>query len=152
MMATEEKLSLLAKDLRKEFPRSPRETLGGYVIAARMLDKCRAVVLGINGDYHYDCPLDNRFLSFAEIDAAAFRELVATGADDAAVAEWIQTNAKERPRIEVIKWNNQLRELRISELPDEAQEFLEGYIPQFVPKNRPVYRWFDVYDLEEQRI
>ena len=32
-------LKLLAKD----YPRSPRETLAGYVIAARMLDKCRAV-------------------------------------------------------------------------------------------------------------
>jgi hypothetical protein len=151
-MKNEEKLQLLAKDLTKGFPRSPRETLGGYVIAARMLDKCRAVILGINGGYHFDCPLDNRVLSFTEIDPSAFREFVATGADDAAVAEWIAKNAKERPQIEVIRWNNQLRELKISELPDAAQEFLEGYIPQFTPKNRPVYRWFDVYDLEEQRI
>ena len=152
LMENEEKLQLLAKDLTKGFPRSPRETLGGYVIAARMLDKCRAVILGMNGDYHFDCPLDNRVLSFTEIDPIAFREFVATGADDAAVAEWIAKNAKERPQIEVIRWNNQLRELKISELPDAAQEFLEGYIPQFIPKNRPVYRWFDVYDLEEQRI
>src|SRR2546426_11566391 len=40
-----EKVKLLACDLRngKEFPRSPRETLGGYVLAARAVDKCRAV-------------------------------------------------------------------------------------------------------------
>ena len=38
-----EKVKLLARDLRddKEFPRSPRETLGGYVLAARAVDKCR---------------------------------------------------------------------------------------------------------------
>lgn len=36
-------LKLLAKDLTKDDPRSPRETLAGYVIAARTLDKCRAV-------------------------------------------------------------------------------------------------------------
>jgi hypothetical protein len=35
-------LKLLAKD----YPRSPRETLAAYVFAARMLDKCRAVVAG----------------------------------------------------------------------------------------------------------
>ena len=35
---------LLAKDLTRTFPRSPRETLGGYVIAGRALDKCRAVL------------------------------------------------------------------------------------------------------------
>jgi len=43
-----EKVKLLARDLRngKEFPRSPRETLGGYVLAARAVDKCRAVLVG----------------------------------------------------------------------------------------------------------
>lgn len=33
-----EKLQSLARDLRKTPPRSPRETLGGFVIAARMLE------------------------------------------------------------------------------------------------------------------
>lgn len=152
MSANEEKLRMLAKDLSKEFPRSPRETLAGYVIAGRMLDKCRAVILNINSDYHFDCPLDRRFLSFAEIRAESFREFVATGTSDAEVAEWIRRNAKARPRMEVIRWNNQLREMKVSDLPEEAQEFLEGYIEKFLPRNRPVYRWFDVYDLEERRI
>ena len=151
-MTNEEKLQLLAPDLSKSFPRSPRETFAGYVIAGRMLDKCRAVIAETNDGYHFDCPLDNQFLSFAEIDPTAFKEFVATGADDAAVESWITENAKPRERIEIIKWNNKMRETKISDLPDAAQEFLEGYIPQFVPKNRPVYRWFDVYDLEEQRI
>jgi hypothetical protein len=37
-----ETVELLARDLRdgKESPRSPRETLAGYVLAARALDKC----------------------------------------------------------------------------------------------------------------
>jgi hypothetical protein len=33
-----EKLETIARDLRKTPPRSPREKLGGFVIAARMLD------------------------------------------------------------------------------------------------------------------
>ena len=37
-MTAQQKLRLLAKDLTKEFPRSPRETLAGYVIAARAVD------------------------------------------------------------------------------------------------------------------
>ncbi|MBT5925164.1 MAG: DUF5069 domain-containing protein, partial [Verrucomicrobia bacterium] len=39
----DQKLSDLALDLTTSFPRSPRSVLAGYVIAARMLDKCRAV-------------------------------------------------------------------------------------------------------------
>ena len=46
------------------FPRSPRETLGGYVIAARTLDKCRASLAGTLGEYKFDCPLDNFLFGF----------------------------------------------------------------------------------------
>ena len=44
------KVNKLAEDLSKGFPRSPRETLAGYVIAARTLDKCRATLVGTPGD------------------------------------------------------------------------------------------------------
>ena len=85
-----DKVKLLARDLRngKEFPRSPRETLGGYVLAARALDKCRADLVGWEGEYHSNCPLDQTWLKFAEIDYAAYRLFVATGATDDEVAEW----------------------------------------------------------------
>ena len=147
-----EKLRLLAKDLAREFPRSPRETLGGYVIGGRTLDKCRAFVNGSLGEYIYNCPLDKIFFDFTGVDPEAFKNYVATGATDDEVAAWLGKNAKQRPRIEIIKWNNRMRDTRISELPDEAQEFLEDYIPKWIPKNRPAYVWFDLYDLEEERI
>lgn len=145
-------LELLAPDLTKSYPRSPRETLGGYVLACRALDKCRATVAGTNGEYHFDCPLDRLFFDFTEIDSDAFRKQVEEGANDDEMAEWIKKHAKQRESIEVIKWNNDLRGKRIGEMPDELQEFLEGYIEDCVPKHRPVYVWFDVYDLEEERL
>ena len=147
-----EKLKLLAKDLTKDYPRSPRETLAGYVIAARMLDKCRAVLAGTVGEYHFNCPLDNQFLGFAGIDAEQFKTLVATGATDAEVAAWIEQHSKIKERPEIVAWNNKLRSTRPCDMPIELQQFLEDYIPKVVPKNRPVYVWFDVYDLEEGRI
>jgi len=151
-MNAQEKLKLLAKDLTRDFPRSPRETLAGYVIAARAVDKCRAVLAGTGGEYHSGCPVDQMFLEFAGIAYETFRQFVATGATDAEIADWIQKTAKPRPRLELIRWNNQLRGMRLSELPDAVQEYMEDYIPKFVPRNRPVYVFFDVYDLEEQRI
>lgn len=149
-----EKVKQLAPDLRdgKNFPRSPRATLAGYVLAARALDKCRAVLAGCQGEYHSNCPLDQRWLKFAQIDYDAFRDFVATGASDAEVATWINEHDGNRSRAEIIAWNNMERELRLSELPPQLQEFLEDYIAKFVPPDRPVYRWYDVYDLEERRI
>ena len=29
---------------------------------------------------------------------------------------------------------------------------MEDYIPKYVPSHRPVYVYFDVYDLEEKRL
>ena len=154
MKANLEKVKLLSRDLRdgKEYPRSPRETFAGYVLAARAVDKCRAVLAEQQGDYHSNCPLDQRWLNFAEIDYEEFKAFVATGATDAAVADWIGEHAKKRPRTEIIAWNNKERDLRLSDLPAELQEYMEDYVAQFIPRNRVVYHWFDVYDLEEERL
>lgn len=142
---------LKAKDLTHEFPRSPRETLAGYVLAARVLDKCRAAIAGTLGEYHFDCPLDRFFFEFAGINAETFRPFVATGADDEAVAAWIVQHATPHSRIQIIQWNNRIRETRRGDMPQEIQEFLEDYIRQHLPAARVVYRWLDVYDIEEQR-
>jgi len=145
-------LSELALDLSSAYPASPRETLAGYVIAKRTLDKCRAVLAGTNGEYHFDCPLDNFFLDFAELSAEDFKNKVATGADDEGMSSWIEANAKPRDKREIIAWNNVMRSKRLCDMPIELQEFLEGYIPQYIPSEKVVRVWFDVYDIEEGRI
>jgi hypothetical protein len=83
----------LARDLRKEEPRSPDEELAGFPLAARCLDKCRASIVGWQGDYTYGCPMDQEFLQSAGIDAGEFKAFVATGASDADVARWIEERA-----------------------------------------------------------
>ncbi len=145
-------LKELALDLKTAFPRSPRETLGGYVVAGRTLDKCRAELAGTLGEYHFDCPLDSLFFEFTGITADGLRAKVATGANDEEMALWIQENSKQTDSKSVIRWNNDLRYKRISEMPIELQEFLESYIPEFIPAGKIVYYWFDVYDIEEKRI
>jgi Domain of unknown function (DUF5069) len=147
-------VAALAKDLTKDYPRSPRDTLSGYVIAARTLDKCRATLAGTAGEYHFDCPLDNFFFSFTEILAGDFKDFVASGVKDEAVAKWIEEKAKKRSRIEIIRWNNEWRYKRLSEMPDPIQEFMEDYVPEFVPAQvrHHVDYFFDIYDAEEKRI
>ena len=154
MKSEKEKLEKLALDLKKDYPRSPRTTLAGYVLAGRSLDKCRATLAEINGEYHFNCPLDNIFFGFAGINGEEFKNFVATGADDDEVAKWIEEHATKRPRVEIIKWNNDWRYKRISELSDDIQEYMEDYIPENVPKKLipHIDYFFDIYDAEEKRL
>ena len=145
-----EKLKPLARDLRKSPPRSPRETLGGFVIAARMLDKARADILAINGEYnYYPCGLGAYFWRFTGLDAAKFKDYVANGATDEEVDRWIRDNATQKDSKAIIKWNNEMIGLRLCDLSEGTQEYFETYIPQFCKPPSKVKFFFDVYDVEE---
>ena len=146
-------LKKLALDLTRQYPASPHAMLAGYVLAKRCVDKGRAELAGTAGEYHFDCPMDNFFLGFAGLKGADLKALLATGADDAAVAEWIHKHAKKRERLEIIKWNNEWRYKRLSECPDSIQEFMEDYIPKYIPQNiiRHLRYFFDIFDCEEKR-
>ena len=145
-----ERLQALARDLRKTPPRSPREKLGGFVIGARMLDKARADLLGIHGEYNfYPCGLGAYFWKFSGVDAQKFKDYAATGATDTEVDAWLREHAKVKDKLEIIRWNNQMIGLRLCDLPDAVQEYFETYIPQFCKPPSKVKFFFDVYDVEE---
>jgi len=145
-----EKLQATARDLRKTPPRSPRETLGGFVIAARMLDKARADLLGINGEYNYfPCGLGAYFWKFTGLDPQKFKDFVATGATDADVDAWIRQSTTVKDSMAVIRWNHEMVGLRLVDLPDGVQEYFSTYIPRFCKPASKVKFFFDVYDVEE---
>src|SRR5512138_3359470 len=93
-------------DLTQHPPRSPRVQLGGYVILPRLLDKCRAVITGKNGEYHYACPLDQRFLQFTGVSPDALKAEVAKGSSDSEILAWIQANAPlKHTESEITQWS-----------------------------------------------
>lgn len=146
--------AFVAKDLTKEPPRSPRELFAGYVLAARMLDKCRATISGTAGEYHFNCRLDEMFLKFTKLAADEFQEFVAAGADDEAAAAWIQKHAKERDEEDIAEWNWKQRCRLVSELDPERQLFVQSYVEENVPadKRGRVVVFFDMFDAEEGRL
>ncbi len=147
-----EKLKTLAKDLSTDFPSSARRKLGGFVLAARCVDKCRATLNGTNGEYHFDCPLDNYFLKFAGVNSSELKDFVATGASDDEVCAWISEHATQKDQTEIVKWNNSIRYKTLKDLEPDMQVFFEGYIEENLPKNAIVNVWLDIYDIEEKRI
>lgn len=90
---TSETVRTLARDLRTEEPRPSQEPLGGFTNGMRALDKCRASLVGWNGEFKFNCPMDQLFFSKAGIDAEEFKAQVATGATDEEMDRWVQENA-----------------------------------------------------------
>src|SRR5271154_5356865 len=87
-----------APDLTQRPPRSARVRLGGYAVLARCLDKGRATIAGQNGEYNFDCPLDQRVFDFAGIKGAALKKQLALGKTDSEILEWITATSSTKPQ------------------------------------------------------
>ena len=137
-----------APDLTQRPPRSPRVRLGGYAILPRMLDKGRATIAGKAGEYHYNCPTDQRFLEFAGINADALKKQLATGKGDGEILQWIQKNAKhKRTESEIVAWSA-VADQRAPSDTDSRAYFNELHT-KAGPKREDIVTWFDVLDLDD---
>ena len=138
-----------APDLTQHPPRSPRVRLGGYVLLARMIDKCRAELAGKNGPYHYNCPLDQRLLVFAGVDADAFKAEVAKGKGDGELLTWFQENQKHRRSDwEVAQWST----FRETAAPgdNESRQFVGSSISEAgLGAREDIATWFDWLDADD---
>ncbi len=98
-----------SKDLAVEAPRSPYETINGFAILARTIDKCRADLAGTIGEYHFNCPLDRMLFSFKNINADEFKEFVKTGADDDVIGKWVFDHGDVKTIEEIGVWSQAFR-------------------------------------------
>jgi hypothetical protein len=95
----------LTKDLTKEPPRSPAFRLGNYSFMARMIDKCRATIEGVAGEYHFACPADQGLLQFKNVEADSVKEKLATGATDEEFLAWFERQGKLKTQDEILAWS-----------------------------------------------
>ena len=137
-----------APDLTQRPPRSPRVRLGGYVILPRMLDKGRATINGKNGEYHYNCPMDQRFLSFVGIDPKALEKQLAEGKGDGEILEWIEKNAKHKHSDAEIKtWSAYGSERSPGDM--ESRQYFSEIQSKAAPKREDIASWFDLLDVDD---
>jgi len=139
-------MSLNTPDLTKFPPRSPRVRLGGYVILPRMLDKGRATLAGKNGDYHYACPLDQRFLEFAGVDPEKLKPEL--NKSDSEVLEWIEKNAAhKRSPFEIASWSA-FQEQR-APTDTETRAYFNEQVSKVAPKREDIGTFFDWLDVDD---
>jgi len=126
-----------------------RVKLEGYVHLARMIDKCRAVLAGTEGEYIYPCPMDERLMEFSGIMADRFTAAVKTNPPDDAMAKWFVRTAKAHPPAEVEAWNRMML-TRGPSTPDK-QEYFNKLRDAVDPSRTDLTSWADLQDLEEGR-
>jgi hypothetical protein len=135
-------------DLTQRPPRSARARLGGYVILPRMLDKGRATLAGRNGEYHYNCPLDQHFVEFTGIDPIALKEELAKGKGDGEILEWVNANAKHPHKPwEIGVWSAYHETRGPGDI--ESREYFNEYLAKLSLTREDIAGWFDVLDLDD---
>jgi hypothetical protein len=141
-------MAIQSLDLTKQPPRSARVRLGGYAILPRCLDKGRATINGKNGEYHYACPLDQRFLEFAGIDPEALKKVLAAGKSDGEILEWIQGSAKNKPSDAAIFAWSAYQDQRAPSDPEGRGYFNELH-SKVAPKREDIATWFELLDVDD---
>lgn len=137
-------------DLRKGFPRSMHFKLAGYAHLARMIDKCRAVLAGTEGEYIYPCPIDERLMEFAGITSDQFTSAVKANSTDEGIVKWLEQTATQHQPAELEEWNRKLL-ARGPSSPESAAKFKQ-YLAAIDPSRNDITAWSDLQDLEEGRI
>lgn len=141
-------MSLHTPDLTKFPPRSTRTRLGGYALLPRMLDKGRADLAGKIGEYHYNCPNDQHFTTFAGVDADALKKELAKGKGDGEILEWIEANAKNKHTAqEIAAWSAYIEQ----RAPDntEGRGYFNEIHTKIGPKREDIATWSELLDLDD---
>ncbi|MGI8820855.1 MAG: DUF5069 domain-containing protein [Chthoniobacterales bacterium] len=137
------------KDLTKEAPRSPKTRLGDYVILARTLDKCRALLWGNIGEYHFDCPLDNMLFGPMGIKGDDFKAEVEKGASDEEMVQWMGNHGNKMSAAEVKTWRDGMMAANPYDNPEKRDWFVEQVsVYKLDPATTTLFDWLDVDDKE----
>ena len=141
------KREITGKDLTKEAPRSPRLRVGGYAILGRTIDKCRALVAGNIGEYHFDCPLDRTLFGFKEIRGEDFRAQIEQGRSDEEIIEWLNQSGEEKTPAQIRRWSEKMEASSLHDDLEKRDFFVEETKKLGLdPEKTTTFEWLEVDD------
>ena len=138
--------------MRKLFPRSPYDRLGGYVHLPRLIDKARLHRKGLLDGYNYKTVgFDKHLLAFLKLDGDAFEEAANRFDDDGAILDWVSKNGAPHSPEEIEHWN----EAMISRRPDTAAK--KARFVHFLKEaggegRKDIKTYFDLIEFDEERL
>jgi len=138
---------IIAQDLAKQAPHSPRERLAGFAIASRAVDKCRASLAGTLGEYHYDCPMDNMLFTFKGINGEQFKTAVKASTNYEEVGAWLQANGTAKTPVEIKSWSDEMEAGSLMKDPEKRAYFIESCARLGLnPQTNTTFDWLEADD------
>ena len=141
------KKKIAGKDLTRGAPRSPRIRIGGYAILGRTIDKCRALVAGDIGEYHFDCPLDNTLFGFKGLKGEDFKAQIEQGASDQEMVEWLNQSGEKKTPDEIKRWAEEVEASSLYNHPEKREFFAEEVKRLGLdPAETTTFEWLEIDD------
>jgi hypothetical protein len=136
--------------------RSPRESLGGYILLPRLIDKSVSWRKG-NSPPTYAAnvlgtgfTLDGRFLTFTGLNAEVLRQVILSSRTDEDVLAWVQKHARPTTAAEKQVWAEQIDRYR----PDASLvEYRKRIYPELAARvDVGFLSVLDLIDMDEGRL
>jgi len=139
--------TIIARDLTRQAPHSPRDRLAGFAIANRAIDKCRATVAGTQGEYHFDCPLDNALFTFKGINGDKFKAVVQNSENYEEVGAWLLANGTAKTPAEIKTWSDAVEAGSMNQDPEKRAHFAENCQKLGLnPEKSSTFDWLEADD------
>ena len=141
-----------------QYPRSPKEQVGGLCHLGRLIDKIRLRNAGKIQDYNYlTAGLDKYLLDKLEIQGADMEKRVLQGGMDAEIADWVKSNGKSLSDAEKAEWNDMV--LTFGPKAPMAQKAFDEYKAGLAKKRgvsveslSHITTWFSLIEHDEERM
>ena len=115
-----------------------------------MLDKGRAEIADQSGEYHYNCPLDQRFVNFVGIDptALARRTRRRQGRRRDSCLDQRDRAAQTAHPWEIEQWSDYMQR-RGPDSDAESREYFAEMLDKISQTREDIKTWADLLDLDD---
>jgi hypothetical protein len=135
-------------DLTTSYPRSVHDKVFGLVQIGRTIDKGKATAIGKEGEYHYNCSMDQAVFGFLGIDHEKMLDVIKNAKSDADIESYVKGFVDKKSPQEIETWNKEW--VTTKPTGDSLNYFLE-LRNQLAPDRTDVVSWADLLDIDEKR-
>ncbi|HEV3086572.1 MAG TPA: DUF5069 domain-containing protein [Candidatus Elarobacter sp.] len=141
---------MLKRDLTSSYPRSVRDEYLGVVQLGRAVDKGIATANGLNGEYNYDCPMDNGVFGFLGVDGKVLLDVIKNAQSESEVEAYLKPFVDKKSPAEIKAFNDEFL-THGPEPGSPGHEYFLNLRNECAPDRTDVTTWPDLLDLDEKR-